>query len=132
LTFTGDFITDATNLSDWICEDQEWLDNRTVTIQSTDVINMTDANLNVNWTIPATAIRIFSEQATKEAWECTVGTYVTTWHNLATAKTIFGKDGEQYEVCRIGVHEAVTLDVTTLPSQPIWVYSGLITVTSPF
>jgi hypothetical protein len=132
LNFTGNFTTDAPDGSGWICEDKEWLSLWTVDIQSTSVINMTDTNLNANWTIPASNVKITSSQSNKTAWVCSVWTYTNNLTSLDNATTIFGKDWAQHEVCRLEVQSPVELSVTTNPNQPIWIYSWTLTITSPF
>ena len=124
----GTFTTSDSNK--WSCTDEEWLASWTVTIQTTDLLNMTTSNSA--HTINANKVSVGNLQATKTAWVCTVQTVSNTLGSnyIDSATTLFGKSEAAWEICKIET-SGVSLRVELAASQAIWVYSGTLTVSIP-
>ncbi|MCF7834753.1 hypothetical protein K9M48_01720 [Candidatus Gracilibacteria bacterium] len=126
----GDFTT--TDGDDhWLCVDEQGQSDWTVTLQSTDVLNMTTSN--AAHTIPATDVSVANGQATITAGVCTAGTYTNALGTdyLDSAQTLFGKASAAGEICTIETPGVVSLRAELAASQAIGVYSGTLTVTIP-
>jgi hypothetical protein len=113
------------------CVDEEGLASRSVTIQTTDLLNMTTANSA--HTVPATDVSVANTQATVTAWDCTAQTVANVlWTNyIDSATTLFGKTSAAWEICKIETASDVDLRVELAASQAIWVYSGTLTISIP-
>jgi hypothetical protein len=125
------FVTTGGN-QEWFCEDQQWLGTRGLTIQSSDLVNIS-TNIAAQ-TIPASRIYIKNPAAYIPQWEwvCTFssGDSLNQRVNLSWAKEILGKIGTVGEWCKI-ITDTVSLKVDLIAAQAIGQYSGTLTINVP-
>ena len=117
---------------EWFCEDQQWLGTRALTIQSSDLVNIS-TNVAAQ-TIPASRVFIKNPAAYIPQWEwvCTFssGDSLNQRVNLSWAKEILGKVGTVGEGCKI-ITDNLSLKVDLIAAQAIGQYSGTLTINVP-
>ena len=114
----------------WFCEDQQWVDTRALTIQSSPLVNIS-TNISAQ-TIPASRVYIKNPAAYISQGACTFSSGVSLDQrvNLSGAKAILGKAGMVGEWCKI-ITDTVSLRVDLIWAQAIGQYSGTLTINVP-
>ncbi len=128
-TISGQFFTTG-NTARWYCVDSYGVASWALSIQSSNVLNITTNN--PAHTIPASSVKVRSATGTLANGTCTIdngdsdGVYVS----IDTSKTLFGKSSALGEACEVGTDE-VRLSVDLTWSQAIGQYSGTLTINVP-
>ena len=126
LTTTGTTIGAARRY----CVDSYGVDSWNLTLQSSEVKNITTNN--IGHTIPATSVKVRSATGALAQGSCTIvdgdsdGDYVA----INSGKILFGKSAAYGEACEVGT-DNVRLSVDLADSQAIGQYSGTLTIGVP-
>ena len=114
----------------WYCNDLRWAAPRTLSIASSDLLNMTTNN--AVHTISGSKVFIKNPIAHKTLWVCTANSWSSqgSWINIGTDTVILGKYSSTWEVCQIET-SGVDLKVEIPAYQALGQYSGTLTITVP-
>ncbi len=114
----------------WFCDDIQGAAPRTLSIQSSDLIN-TDTKLS-GQTIAASNIAIRNPAATVAQWVCTANAWSSSnaRRSIDIATVILGKSESTEAVCKITTSQ-LDLKVTIPAYQALGQYSGTLTITIP-
>ncbi len=123
------FLTTGGNTA-WFCQDNQGLDSRILSIQASDVHNITTSN--PVHTIPATEVLIKNPAAYISQGICTYWSWdsLDDRIDIAWPRAIFSKDGAFGEWCTI-MTDNVELKINLTWSQALGMYSWTITINLP-
>ncbi len=123
------FLTTGGNAA-WFCQDNQGLDSRTLSIQASDVHNITTNN--PVHTIPANEVFIKNPAAYISQGVCTYWSWdsLDDRIDIAWPRAIFSKDGAFGEWCTIMTNN-VELKINLTWSQALGMYSWTITINLP-
>ncbi len=126
---TSAFNTTSGNAA-WFCNDLQGANPRTLSIQSSDLLNV--STNDPGQTISASNIYIKNPSATKIEWVCTAnaGSSLNQRTSIDVSTIILGKSNSIGEVCKV---ETSSLDFkVAIPAyQSLGQYSGTLTITVP-
>ena len=123
------FVTQSGNAKRF-CEDNQWLASWNLTIQASDVYNITTNNSA--HTIPASSVFVKNSPAYKDIWVCTSSSWdsLNEWKAISSPISLLGKVGVAGDWCKIST-DNVELKVTLTWGQAIGQYSGTLTINLP-
>lgn len=128
-TWEGDFLTTG-NAAEWYCEDKAGVASWAMSLQSSDILNMTTNH--PNHLISATSVKVSNPAATLENGNCTVNAGQSNgfFTPIDAAVTLLGKDSALGEACKVQT-ASVAISVDLAASQAVGLYSGNLTISVP-
>ncbi len=126
---TSAFNTTSGNAA-WFCNDLQGANPRTLSIQSSDLLNV--STNDPGQTISASNIYIKNPSATKIEWVCTAnaGSSLNQRTSIDVSTIILGKSNSIGEVCKVQT-SSLDFKVAIPAYQSLGQYSGTLTITVP-
>lgn len=119
-------FTASGSLTNFVCTDTQWLDNRSMTLQATSAVS------NGNTAIPATNVSMQASTNYVSSGFCSTGTNTTIITPIwTTGWTIMAKSSAINQICQITT-SSVTLNVDVPAAASIWIYTGSLSLTLPW